>query len=84
MENQLTQVALALAAFKADHRMYPAALADLSPAYLKTAPNDLFFDKPLIYSKTAAGYLLYSVGPNMVDDGGKSEKPADDLAVHVP
>jgi len=42
------------------------------PSYLKSIPNDPFVEKkPLIYKKTAKGYLLYSVGPDGVDDGGK-------------
>jgi hypothetical protein len=80
MENQLARVALALAAFKADRGEYPAALADLFPGYLPDVPNDLFAEKPLIYSRTDNGYTLRSVGPNMIDDAGKG----DDLSASVP
>lgn len=83
-ENQLAQTALALAAFKADHGSYPATLDELSLAELPRVPNDIFSEKPLVYSRTADGFLLYSVGPNMTDDGGKSGKGADDLVVRVP
>ena len=83
-ENRLTQVALALAAFKGDHHAYPATLAELSPGYLRAIPIDLFSEKPLIYSPTAKGYKLYSVSSNIVDEGGSSTKPADDIEVNVP
>lgn len=77
MEHRLTQIALMLAAFKAEHGSYPASLAELSPAYLAEVPNDVFTEKPLIYSRTEKGYMLHSAGPNGVDDGGKG----DDLVV---
>ncbi|HEX4796262.1 MAG TPA: hypothetical protein VH370_20905 [Humisphaera sp.] len=78
-QRRLARVALALTAFKAEHNEYPAALAELSPKYLPEIPLDNFTDKPLIYSRTAAGYTLYSVGPNMIDDGGNSTGSADDV-----
>jgi hypothetical protein len=85
MESRLTQVSLALAAFKAEHSgAYPATLDELAPAYLNAVPNDLFTEKSLIYSRTASGYTLYSVGPNMTDDAGKTSKPADDIVASAP
>ncbi|HZL35247.1 MAG TPA: hypothetical protein VFC78_08050 [Tepidisphaeraceae bacterium] len=84
MENRLSQVALALAAYKAEHGGYPKRLEALAPAYLAAVPLDLFVDKPLVYAAAAKGYTLYSVGPNMIDDGGKSAKPCDDIVASVP
>jgi hypothetical protein len=34
-----------------------------------------------IYRRTEAGYLLYSVGPNVTDEGGRKDGKADDIAV---
>ncbi|HSV14918.1 MAG TPA: hypothetical protein VLI90_11700, partial [Tepidisphaeraceae bacterium] len=86
VQRRLTQVALALAAFKAEHAgTYPAALDELSPQYLPAVPSDLFLDKPLIYSRTNMGYALRSVGPNMTDDGGAATgKGRDDIVADVP
>jgi hypothetical protein len=84
VERRLTDVALALAMFKAEHGAYPAALDELSPAYLASVPNDVFSEKPLIYARHADGYALYSVGPNMTDDGGKDQRPGDDIVASVP
>jgi len=86
MRLDLTRTALALAAYKAAKGQYPAALAELSPAYMKEVPKDLFTDGPLVYKKTAKGYLLYSLGPNLKDDDGKTvEEGANefDIAVKV-
>lgn len=80
VENRLTQVALMLSVFKAEHGYYPPALEDLSPTHIKTIPSDLFSEKSLIYSPTENGYTLYSVGPNMTDDGGTK----DDVVASAP
>lgn len=83
--NQL--VAFALAAYRADHNKYPDKLDDLAPAYLKAVPGDLFSGKPLVYRPDAKGYLLYSVGVNGQDDGGRwrdDDPPGDDLRIRMP
>jgi hypothetical protein len=80
-------VAFALAAYRRDHGSYPPKLEDLAPAYLAKVPSDLFSGKALIYRPTEIGYLLYSVGANGKDDGGRGQgdDPAgDDLSVRVP
>jgi hypothetical protein len=46
-----------------------AALADLDLP--KEATIDPFSEKPLIIRRTDAGWLVYSVGVNGIDDGGK-------------
>ncbi len=80
-------LAFALAAYQRDHDRYPARLDDLAPKYLATVPGDLFSGKPLIYRPEANSYLLYSVGVNGKDDGGRSfgdDPPGDDLVVRMP
>ncbi|HUT57173.1 MAG TPA: hypothetical protein VNA25_04795 [Phycisphaerae bacterium] len=84
MRLELDKLAFALAAYKADKGAWPAALEDLRPDCLKDIPADRFTDKPLIYKPRPDGYILYSVGPNMTDDGGEEGANADDLAVKVP
>jgi hypothetical protein len=79
-EMRLTRVALELWAYRQDHGTYPQALAELSAGYLRDVPVDFFSEKPLIYSRQGSGYLLYSVGQNMVDDGARG----DDLVVKMP
>ena len=96
MRGELAELALALAAHRSEHGVYPAQLADLAPAYVKTVPNDRFSDEPLRYAPTAGGraaYVLYSVGKNLKDDGGKrveagehvgdAGEHADDIVVNV-
>lgn len=84
MQGRLAVVALGLAAYRAERGSYPAGLAALEPACLKAVPNDLFTEKPLRYSRVGKGFLLYSVGENMADDGGKDRAAGgDDIVVRV-
>jgi hypothetical protein len=64
-------VACALERFHAAHGHYPESLGELVPAFAERLPHDLFDGKPLRYRRAEPGYLLYSIGWNAVDDGGK-------------
>jgi hypothetical protein len=82
-----TCLASSLALYRFDSKRYPERLESLVPKYLSSVPDDLFTGKPLIYQPTENSYLLYSVGPNEVDDGGRGntdEPRGDDLAVRMP
>ena len=89
MRGDLAELALALAAHRSERGVYPAQLADLAPVYVKAVPNDCFSDKPLRYARATdggAGYVLYSVGTNQKDDGGKGcdvGENVDDIVVRV-
>ena len=81
------RLAMALAAYRADHDRYPVKLDELSPKYVAEVPDDLFTDKPLVYRLTDNGYLLYSLGQNGKDDGGNfydDQPQGDDLRVRMP
>ena len=62
----------ALEAYRLEHGAYPKSLTELvTGGYLRKLPTDPFTtDKPFIYNPTDGGYLLYSIGPDMKDDGG--------------
>jgi RNA polymerase sigma factor (sigma-70 family) len=81
------RLALALAAYRADHQRYPEKLDALAPAYLAQIPDDIFSGKPLVYRGRPDGYLLYSVGVNGRDEDGHGPgdtPPGDDLRVRMP
>ena len=81
------RIAFALAQYHLDKGGYPESLTTLAPTYMKVVPNDLFSDKPLIYSKTKKGYRFYSVGLNGKDEGGRSstdDPRGDDILVQMP
>ena len=92
MYRQWSVCSFALAAYRAEQGKYPERLADLVPRYLAAVPADVFAqDRPVIYRRTEEGLILYSVGPNGRDDGGRSpdDTPAegqaqgDDLVVRM-
>jgi hypothetical protein len=70
-QKHLAELALALAAYRGEQGKYPEDLSALKPKYLREIPDDRFTDKPLQYRLVGKGYLLYSVGEDMRDDGGK-------------
>ena len=67
---RLAQVALRLKAYRAAHTEYPDSLATLEQAAAKPLPQDPFAGKPFGYRREGRGFLLYSWGPNLKDDGG--------------
>jgi len=72
--DRLLSTTLALRAYSLDHQeAYPVTLSALTPRYLKHIPMDPFENGviPLIYHRTNRGYVLYSIGPDGKDDGGK-------------
>lgn len=64
------QTAIAVERFRLKNNALPAGLEGLVPDYLSSVPVDPFNGKPLIYKKLSKGYVVYSVGANMIDDGG--------------
>jgi hypothetical protein len=80
-------VAFALAAYHREHGRYAGKLDELAPKYLAAVPGDLFSGKALIYRPKELGYLLYSVGINGKDEGGRwydDDPPGDDPRVRMP
>jgi RNA polymerase sigma factor (sigma-70 family) len=75
---RLALTAVALEQFRAGHNnRYPAILSELTPDYLSATPLDPFDGQPLRYRQQGAGYVLYSIGPDLKDDGGKRMKGKD-------
>jgi len=63
--------AIAVELYKRDHQNYPMSLADLVPHYLPQVPLDRFNGKPLGYLVRSGKPVIYGVGSDMDDDGGK-------------
>ena len=66
------QIACALERCRLANGEYPDSLDVLVPGYIQTIPQDIIGGQPLHYRRTDDGkFLLYSVGWNERDDGGK-------------
>lgn len=72
---RLAATALAVERFRLQHQHLPETLAELTPQFIDSVPSDPFDGAPLRYRKLARGYVLYSVGADGHDDGGR-EAPA--------
>jgi hypothetical protein len=69
-QTRVTRAGLAAIRFKQEQGAFPS---DLQTLKLANA-DDPFTGKPLIYRPTDRGFTIYSVGINMVDDGGTKGK----------
>jgi hypothetical protein len=71
---EATVTILALHRYKADKDSFPDDLQELiSAGYLRQLPIDVYSGKPLVYRKTDESFILYSIGENFEDDGGKPD-----------
>ena len=62
----------------------PEKLDDLVPKFIASIPSDPFDGKPLRYARRPVGYVVYSVGPNLKDDGGVERERRDYGASYGP
>jgi hypothetical protein len=69
-EARITRAGLAAMRYNQEHGALPPDLEALK----LTNPDDPFTGKPLIYRTTDRGFTIYSVGVNLVDDGGTKGK----------
>lgn len=88
-QERLLTTELALRCCQAEGRPLPAQLDGLVTNYLSRLPADPFSAHPLVYHLRGTNWLLYSVGPDRVDDGGnpasRSSTPiTGDLRFDVP
>ncbi len=68
----LATLACALERYRLANGEFPAALDALAPQFVTKPPHDIVTGAPLKYRRTdGGGFVLYSVGVNKVDDGGK-------------
>ena len=70
---RVTRTGIALLRHQAAHGAYPATLAEIDPRFLPEIHLDPFTGQPLVYRPEGDGFLLYSLGENLADDGGTEE-----------
>jgi hypothetical protein len=69
------QAAVAVERYRLSAGRLPHTLADLVPGYLEAVPTDPFDGKDLRYKKLEAGFVVYSIGEDETDNGGKEPPP---------
>jgi hypothetical protein len=73
--------------YRADQGEFPADLAVLAPKYIAAVPVDPFSGKPIRLARKDDGrVVVYSVGPDLIDDAGAPlarETQKGDIAMTV-
>ena len=64
-------LACALERYRVAHGQFPDHLDALAPELISALPHDVINGEPYKYRRTADSFVLYSVGWNETDDGGK-------------
>ena len=70
----------AIERYRTQQGEYPRELADLVPHHMDQVPIDPFTGNPLQYRLTGESFLVYSVGPDELDDDRVGPWEADDIA----
>jgi hypothetical protein len=68
------EIAVANRIYKQKHGKYVDSLEQLTPEILPVLPLDPFTGKDYIYKKKDKGFIVYSLGENLRDDGGLRRK----------
>jgi hypothetical protein len=66
---------LAVQRYRLAEGALPESLAELVPKYLDTVPKDPFDGDDMRYVKLTNGFVVYSVGEDLSDDGAKEKPP---------
>jgi len=69
------QVGLAVERYRLKNGRLPESLAELVPAYLDAVPKDPFDGRDIRYKKLDVGFVVYSIGEDQSDDGGREKPP---------
>ena len=69
------QTALSVERFRLQHGTLPNKLDELVPQFLSAVPPDPFDGQPLRYRRLEKGFVIYSIGSDGEDNGGR-ERPA--------
>ena len=75
---QVNLTSIAITRYKKQHDHYPDKLTAVKGVFIDELPKDPFTGRPLKYLQNANGFLLYSFGANMTDDGGHTRADSDD------
>lgn len=67
----------AIKRYSREHGRTPDSLGDLQPQFIKEPLLDPFSGTPFKYKRTEDGWVLWSIGPDLTDDGPHDEDPDD-------
>lgn len=70
---EVARAALAAQRYRLANGKLPAALEELVPAFLDAGPVDPFDGQPLRFKPLATGFVVYSIGRDSTDNGGRAK-----------
>lgn len=76
-------VMVAVERFRQANQRWPRTLTELVPGYLSQVPLDPFDAAPLRYGPTENGVVIYSIGPDGQDNGGKLDSNPHKVGIDV-
>lgn len=81
----ILKTALMVERFRLGANRLPVNLSEIKDRFGTAIPNDPFSGEALRYTSSTTGYVIYSVGANNRDDGGRSDfsDGKDDISMHV-
>ncbi|MCE5324729.1 hypothetical protein LLG46_15645 [bacterium] len=65
------KIILMLESFRRKYGRYPLSLNELRQKLRVVLPKDIFSGNDFVYRPNGSGFLLYSIGEDLKDDGGK-------------
>jgi hypothetical protein len=68
---RIARVALSVQRYRLKNGKLPESLNNLVPYYVESIPLDPFDGQHIRYKKLDSGYVMYSIGDDKIDDGGK-------------
>ena len=71
----VTQTALAIERYRLTEGHLPESLENLIPTYMEFVPKDPFDGRDLRYITRGKGFVVYSVGEDLTDEGGAERQP---------
>jgi hypothetical protein len=69
------RLGVAVEKYRVGHGRLPARLEDLTPELIPVVPLDPFDGKPMRMRRTEHGLVVYSIGPDGIDNGGTPIPP---------
>jgi hypothetical protein len=76
-----TPILIALRRHRAKTGVWPATIERIEPKLPAQMLIDPQNDGPFVYRREGSSFVFYSKGPNGIDEGGSSSRPADDWPI---
>jgi len=75
IRDDLMIMAFALQRFHRQRQRYPELLSEIfQPRFMDSHPVDPYNDSEFVYQASEKGFLLYSLGPDQTDNGGRTRQ----------